>query len=218
MTDILEPSNDSGLAPLRDTWPGLSAVDRAVAVRKLNRSGISKRKIAQEIGVSESLIRHTLKVLLAPAADIAVARKGKMSTNKLVQSAKAAEQSREAQRSKALAEERQRMAAEGAKLIYDWLEGETPVFAFREQIVKEARETFILRRPIERDPKYQALPDLPTAEIIARCKPPAQKDDEMHLVAWLADWLIRWVVWVIPDQDARDKALLLALARATKQK
>lgn len=75
MTDILEPSNDSALAQLRVAWPELTAVDRALAVGKIKRAGLSNRKIAMEIGKSESTLRRLLKCLLAPAADIAVARK-----------------------------------------------------------------------------------------------------------------------------------------------
>jgi len=69
--------------------PSFSDLGRAEAVLGIKQSGIPIRKIAAQIGFSESLLRHLLKALRAPACDQVLAREGKISTNQLVRCAKA---------------------------------------------------------------------------------------------------------------------------------
>jgi hypothetical protein len=51
---------------LKQAWPQLSDLDRAYAVTRISKSGMSRRRIATGIGTSESLLRHLLLALQAP--------------------------------------------------------------------------------------------------------------------------------------------------------
>jgi hypothetical protein len=59
-------------------------MDRALAVREIIQLGVSRRRLAPEIGFSEGLLRHLLKALEARPTDIELAGKNAISTNELV--------------------------------------------------------------------------------------------------------------------------------------
>ena len=61
--------NVPSIAQLQSDWFKFSDLDRAAAVLRLNQSGISIRKIASQLHLSESLLRHLLQALKAPACD-----------------------------------------------------------------------------------------------------------------------------------------------------
>jgi len=65
---------DDAIERLKRDWTRLSDVDRALAVRAINQSGLSTRGIARQLQRSESSLRNLLKALHAPAADLAAAR------------------------------------------------------------------------------------------------------------------------------------------------
>ena len=72
--------NSSKISQLHSNWSQLHDLDRAKAVANLRRSGISIRSIARQLGCSESLLRHLLLALRAPAVDLAAARNGDQQT------------------------------------------------------------------------------------------------------------------------------------------
>ena len=69
-------SNTLSIAQLQSDWFKLSDLDRARAVLTIHQSGISIRKIAAQLQLSESLLRHLLLALRAPACDRDLARQG----------------------------------------------------------------------------------------------------------------------------------------------
>ena len=82
-------TNPPSIAQLQIDWFKFSDLDRARAVFDINQSGISIRKVAAQLHLSESLLRHLLQALKAPASDRDLARQGKISTNELARRAKA---------------------------------------------------------------------------------------------------------------------------------
>ena len=84
---IYSDAQDSATHQLQQNWDQLSDLDRALAIAKIKKSGLSNRTIARSIGRSESLMRHLLLILHAPASDRMAARQGKQSTNELVRRA-----------------------------------------------------------------------------------------------------------------------------------
>jgi hypothetical protein len=79
MNQAPSPSSAAAVDKLKEDWDQLSVPDRALAVGKIRRSGFSIRQIARLIGRSESSLRYHLKTLHAPTADLAAARKRKIS-------------------------------------------------------------------------------------------------------------------------------------------
>jgi transposase-like protein len=136
-------STPDAIHQLKRAWGELADLDRAQAVFKIKRSGTSIRQIARQIGKSESLLRHLLKALDAPAADRAAARQGNLSTNELIRRTKAEAKRLSAQRREADERVRGRNATQGAKLICDWLQEIGMVGTHGEQIVDEARQIMI---------------------------------------------------------------------------
>ena len=76
------------IANLRERWHLLHDIDRALAVREIIHLGVSRRRLAREMGFSEGLIRHLLKALEAASSDVELARQNSISTNELVRRAK----------------------------------------------------------------------------------------------------------------------------------
>lgn len=76
------------IAKLRKTWHRLHDVDRALAVREIIQLGLSRRRLALEIGFSEGLLRRLLKCLEASPSDINLARQNLISTNELARRAR----------------------------------------------------------------------------------------------------------------------------------
>ena len=108
---MIEPS--PALADLQMKWPDLHDLDRAKAVHAIKRTGISIRKIAQQLKVSEALLRHLLQALQALPDDQILARDGKISTKELVRRAKSAIIG-EARRDLAKAEQSKRLPRDAA--------------------------------------------------------------------------------------------------------
>jgi hypothetical protein len=199
------------IAQLQSDWFGFSDLDRASAILAIKQTGISTRKVAAELHLSESLLRHLLLALQAPASDRDLARQGKITTNELARRAKAVGLLRLPDNSEAIELERVQATRIATDLICDWLL-QTDLFGpAREAIVKEVRHKFLAMKDAGLHPSVTAPPGTPIFRIIERTKPPALTDDSIDIVAWLAQWLCRWSFFAFPDKDIRDAALDLAL-------
>ncbi len=82
-------TNTLSIAQLQSDWFRFSDLERAGAVLAIKQTGISTRKVAAQLQLSESLLRHLLQALQAPASDRDLAQQGKITTNELVRRAKA---------------------------------------------------------------------------------------------------------------------------------
>jgi transposase-like protein len=205
--------NTPSIAQLQSDWFRFSDLDRASAVLTITQSGISIRKVAAQLHLSESLLRHLLQALQAPACDRDLARQGKMSTNELARRAKAAGLRRSPDNSHALELERVQENHEATDLICDWLLQTQLYGPAREAIVKEVRHKFLGMTQAGLHPSVTAPHDTRVSEIIKRTKPPALTDGRIDIVAWFAQWLCRWAFFAFPDEDIRDNALDLALQK-----
>jgi transposase-like protein len=185
---------------LQSDWFKFSDLDRARAVLAINQTGISTGKVAAQLQLSESLLRHLLQALQAPVQDRDLARQGKISTNELVRRARAADLRRSPDNSEALALERTEETLKAADLICDWLL-QTQLFGpARKMIVKEVRHKFITVKEAGLHPSVTAPHDSPVSEIIKRAKPPALADGHIDIVARFAQWLCRWSFFAFPNE------------------
>ena len=204
--------NTLSIAQLQEDWHRLSDLARARAVQAIiNQSGISIRKIAAQLQLSESLLRHLLQALQAPASDQDLARQGKISSNELARRTKAG--LRSTQHHETLTIDRDREIRVAADLICDWLLQTQLYGPAREAIVKEVRHKFITMKEAGLHQTAVAPPGMPVFQIIRRTKPPALTDGSVDIVAWFAQWLCRWSFFAFPDEDIRDNGLSLALKK-----
>jgi hypothetical protein len=195
-------AQDQLLSQLKKDWDKLHDLDRAARVAQIKRTGLSNRDIARKLQRGETLIRRLLVILRASAADRAAARSGKISTNELFRRTKAA-------RKQHANDEQQRQAAEAAKFICDWLKALNMAKPSTEQIATEARRIMIDAYFAGTLPKV-VLPNHPLpprAVIIECCKPKEPLTDEIDPSGWFSTWLARWLPFVFPHPDVRDKAI-----------
>jgi transposase-like protein len=204
-------TTSSAVADLQSQWHTLPDLDRAKAVLAIKQSGISTRQIAQHLDCSDSLLRHLLAALQAPPADRLLLRQGKISTNELVRRSEAAGIRRTAMHRESREFERTQASRQGCEMICDWLAAEQMSGPYGEQIVDEARRQLAIAGMTGKFPKDAAPTDMPTAEIIKRCRPAELKTDAVSFIAWLARWLARWAYYAFTDSWVRDTALDLAL-------
>ena len=130
-------TNTPSIAQLQSDWFKFSDLERAGAVLAISQTGISIRKIAAQLQLSESLLRHLLRALQAPAGDQDLARQGTISTNELVRRAK--DRLQPTNHHETLTIDRDREIRIAADLICNWLL-QTKLFGpAREMVVKEVR-------------------------------------------------------------------------------
>jgi hypothetical protein len=91
MTSPIPAEVASAIADLKTRWPNLNAGDRALAVHALHGAGVTLRELAKQPGCGATLLCRLDKAAQAPAEDIDLARKGQLSTRKLVDWSQAAE-------------------------------------------------------------------------------------------------------------------------------
>ncbi|MFZ1085603.1 MAG: hypothetical protein WAN35_11620 [Terracidiphilus sp.] len=203
----------SAVVDLQSQWHSLHDLDRAAAVLALTKSGISARNLADRLHLSESLLRHLLCALQALPEDRARARRGEISTNELVRRSKAAGTRRTSPHREAREFERARVALQKCQTICDWLAAENMSGPDGEQIVDEARRLFAKAGQDGRFPPGAAPADMPTEQIIQRCRPAELKDDSVSFIARYAYWLALWTYYSMTDVNVRDQALALALEK-----
>jgi hypothetical protein len=200
-------TNTPSIVQLQSDWFSFSDLDRARAVLAINKTGISTRKVAAHLHLSEPLLRHLLHALQAPASDQDLARQGKISTSELVRRAKAG--LRSTQPHETLTIDRDREIRVAADLLCDWLLQTQLCGSAREAIVKEVRHKFTTMKEAGLLPPVAAHPNTLVSRIIERTKP-AQIDGTVDIVAWFAQWLCSWTLFAFPDEDIRDNGLSLA--------
>jgi len=184
--------NGSKISQLQSNWSQLHDLDRAKAVANLRRSGISIRSIARQLGCSESLLRHLLLALWAPAVDLAAARNGTLSTNEVVRRTKAEGTRRQQKQSKNRELNRKRKVTKASKAISDWLKKEHLDESRGEAVAQEARSMLIADCASGSLPQADPRVTHPAAEWIERCRPNGPIDDGTHYIACYALWLARW--------------------------
>jgi len=203
---------------LQVDWHRSSDLERARAVHTIKQSGVSIRKIAAELQVSESLLRHLLHALQAPSSDRVLAKQGEITTNELVRRAKAAGLRRDAHQREAIELERAKAARKAADVICDWLAREHLPGSYGEQIIEAVRREFAKRQLAGGLPQRPKGIEITTKELIERCRPKRPIDDNAAFIGWYHEWLCRWSFFAFSDDDIRDTALDLALQKQWDRK
>jgi hypothetical protein len=201
------------IAQLQSDWFGFSDLDRASAILAIKQTGISTRKVAAELHLSESLLRHLLLALQAPASDRDLARQGKITTNELARRAKAVGLLRLPDNSEAIELERVQATRIATDLICDWLAKHGQQGSYGKQILEEVRREFASRELDGSLPLCPKHAETPLHKIILRSKPGRPIDDNATAIRWHHEWLFRWTYHAFPDKDIRDAALDLALQK-----
>jgi transposase-like protein len=204
-------TNTLSIAKLQTDWFKFSDLDRAGAVLAIKQTGISIRSIAAQLHLGESLLRHLIQTLQAPASDQDLARQGKISTNELARRAKAG--LHPAKHNVTLTIDREREIRVAADLICDWLLQTNLFGPALEMIVKEVQRKFRIMKDVGLHPTADAPPGTSVSRIIERTEPPALTDDSTDVVSWFARWLCRWSLNAFPNEDVRDSGLSLALEK-----
>jgi len=204
-------------ANLQSEWHTLNDLDRGRAVLAIHLAGISLREVAREVKSADSLLRHLLQAIKAPAEDQRLARLGELSINELVRRAKTAGVLSEAKQNEARQLKGTRDAVKGSKIICGWMVQEKLSGPFCESIIREAQRQLVIAEQANHLPKDAAPVGMPVAEIITSCKPPPLNTDEIHEAAWFAYWLARWTYRALTDSDVRYQALELALTAQFKR-
>jgi len=206
-------TTSSAIADLQSQWYTLHDLDRASAVFTIHQAGTSLRELAKALNCSASLLRHLLETLQAPHVDRLLARQYNISTNELVRRARAAGMRRSNMHREAREFERKQAARQGCSIICNWLTDEGIAKSYGEQIVDEARRLFAQAEQTGKFPKDAAPLDMPTEQIIQRCRPAELKSDSMSFIARYAWWLARWSFYAMTDVSVRDRALELTLEK-----
>jgi transposase-like protein len=133
--ELLPMSDISAVSNLQSQWRNFADLDRARAIYAIHRAGTSLRALAKALNCSESLLRHLLTTLHAPAEDRSLAYKGKISTNELARRARAAGARRASKHREALELERAQEARKGCRMICDWITSEGISGSYGESIV-----------------------------------------------------------------------------------
>ena len=204
-------TSSSHIADLKAKWHTLNDLDRGRAVSAIQQDGTSIRELAREINCSESLLRHLLIAIQAPAEDRLLARQGKISTNELVRRARAAGIRRTGKELESREFARTQASIRGSKTICDWLIEQKWSGGFGEQILCEAQRDLALAERTDQFPKDAAPADMPVTKIIQRCRPTVPITDAILPLAWFGRWLARWVFYAFTDAGVRYRALELAL-------
>ena len=101
------------LTQLGSIWHALPDLDRSEEVRSVHRAGVTLREIANHLNCSPALLTRLLQAAQAPYEDIALARKGLLSTRALERRARTLGIHRAGQHREEIAFEREREALQG---------------------------------------------------------------------------------------------------------
>jgi len=201
---------DQQIDNLKQNWDQLSGVDRAHAVCTINQSGMSIRGIARRLQCGESSLRRLLKALDAPAADLAAARKGKISTNKLVRRAKAAAEEREKKNAEMRELKRKRKILDVSKTICQWLQQEHLGGSRGEAVALEARSMLISDYAAGKLPDADPKVKHPAPEWIEKCRPKTPVPQDVGYIGWYALWLAQWSYCFCRDAQIAIDAVAIA--------
>ena len=166
---------------------------------------MSLRKLAPYLKRSPSLLSYLLRVAQAPAADLARARKGEISTRALAAIARSAGTRGIVRLQEAIAFERERAAFQGSKTVLSWFEDEEVAEVDQGQIIEQARLHLI-----EAQGWKEAYLENKLGDIVCESGSAQIRDRRNRPVAWFALRLALWALGRISDAWVRNRALELA--------
>jgi len=203
-----QTGNTAAITDLRDRWDQLKDVDRAAAVHKIYRDGTSLRSLAKVLNRSESLLRHLNRAAQASLPDRILARNRKISTRELARRGEAAIAFQADTNRQALERERKKASEEICTAICEWLTKEGIPESHGEAIIEEARRLLASAEASRQLPAVAPPGEgTPLPQIIEPLRPKRAADHTILDVSWYAEWLVRWVYFVLPDSMSRHQAL-----------
>jgi len=211
----------NAIAGLKADWHTLNDLDRAEAVLRIIRTGVSRRSLATALGVSESTIRLTLLLLEAGFDDQALFLESRISRNELLRRVKGISPASEAEPASSPIEKEVSKAehneepvpwytgitdsAEACEEILEWFR-RVPLRGFHiVQTLKEARTLLDRAEAADDLPRDRAPAGMSSTEIARCCQP--NREDFPSDVAWYARWLALSAFHIIPNDDVRRDAL-----------
>jgi len=194
---------------LQNNWETLHDVDKAAQIIKIGAAGMSARTLAKSLDKSPSLIRRLRTVDDAFPEEKILARKGKISTNKLVRLVEGRRRRKDQLQDEIDSERRATETKLAAKEIVAWLLTKlSPAYA--EQVIDEARGILADAFHAGTLPKFRAPESMAITDIINRCEPKKSGEDDFNFVSHFASWLARWTFFAFPDPCVRDNSLTSA--------
>ncbi len=198
------------VADLQSRWCALSDLDRAQAIKSIQQSGVTLRKLASFLNCSPSLLAHLLQAGQAPLEDRVLARRGELSTRALVRSAKATGVRYTTLHREAIAFERESEARRHSKAIKRWLGEQGVADADRGQVIKRACLYLSPPEWTERRPIVAIPAGMSADNTVHKCLTTQPDPTEVGFAAGIAWQLAHWVVAGISDHRVRQRALELA--------
>src|ERR1035441_5158772 len=154
---------------------------------------------------SPSLLSNLLRVAQAPAADLARARKGEISTRALAAIAAATGTRGTVRHCEAIAFERERAAFQASKTVLSWFVDEEVAKADQSQIIEQARLQLI-----EAQGWKMAFLENRLDDVVGESRSAQIGVGRNRTTAWFALRLALWALCCISDDWVRNRALELA--------
>jgi len=213
----MKSAEGSATSRLKRRWPDLNQVERGAALQALVDAGMSRRRIARMLTVTEGTVRRHLRI-----ADLGVADRDKIaagaSAKDILNRERLAMLSVQQQRRTEQEAADEAVSTAVASLLVDWLNSVRLHGAYVQQLFEEVRLQIRSREYwAPRYPSRLVLPvplyDLANAAAMIRRSEPSKTEFPFEL-ARLAEWLKRWLPRVAVDEVCRERALRKALAVA----
>jgi len=166
---------------------------------------MSLRELAPHLKCSPSLLSYLLRAAQAPAADLARARMGDISTRALAAIAGTSGTRGTVRQHEAIAFERERAAFNASKTVLSWFEDEQVAEADQSQIIEKARLQLIEAQGWKEAVIQNRLDDAVCETRNAQIETSGNRP-----VAWFALRLALWSLRRISDDWVRNRALELA--------
>jgi hypothetical protein len=205
-----EDQRQMAVEALKQTWPGLCALERGQRLRVLLDQGCSQRWLSRQLGCSRRLIRQLIE--LAEASDeekqaLSLGERGRKKTLELGRRRRA-----EQKLSRLLENEesKEKLIEQHRQLIYDFIQGQVAL-CDRERFFLELHYWINVLRAVKPDaPVRRRCPaESPTApwSVIERCKPDGPPPSLiLEQLTFVLHWLLRWLPQVIPNREIMDAA------------
>lgn len=203
---------------LQNAWYSLPDFERAHAVLSIIRAGVSRRALARALNIHEATVRNILLILEADEADLASFRRGAISRNELIRRIRGtspAHPDAELKSELDASDSDKELTSDPAEVcreILSWLatdesRSSNACLALWLALVKLEQAIKIGALPRRR---YQ--PGTSTEEIIRSSRPKLSRWATPPW--WYAEWILNWVICLIPNPGLCRDALKMAFAQA----
>jgi hypothetical protein len=189
----------SALAAIRESWQQSHDIQRAIAIRQIVDLGVSRRRLAKELGFSEGLLRHLLKSLTASPADLELAARNHISTSELVRRAVNCQRDETIRDFDAVRRGAMATLVRASAMFRDWLMDDPARSASALQIIDEARAELNRTAEADRLPRIPVPIGMTVEAVISRCRPERQPGESD--ARWYGRWAFAWMFRLTQNVD-----------------